>query len=266
VGHGIAHAPAGHGEALGKAVDDGDAVRVLLPPDDDARRLVGLVDELVVDFIGDDEQAAIQRPFHDGVAFGHGITGARGVGRRVEDEYFGLRGQCGFELFHRHFEALRGRGLDRDRHAAVQVDHVGIAHPVRRGDEHFVAVIEQGGEQVVQGLLAAIAGDGTVRRDVDAVRALKVTGDGFPQGRDAGHGGVAGKALVDSLFRGVADMGGGGEIRFADCQAGHVDALRFELEGLGVDGQGGGRLYVGHSFGELHGTIPRWLHDFVVMQ
>ena len=74
------------------------------------------------------------------------------------------------------------------------------------------------------------------------------------------------RALVDSLFRGVADMGGGGEIRFADCQAGHVDALRFELEGLGVDGQGGGRLYVGHSFGELHGTIPRWLHDFVVMQ
>jgi len=130
----------------------------------------------------------------------------------------------------------------------------------------FVAVIEQGGEQVVQGLLAAIAGDGTVRRDVDAVRALKVTGDGFPQGRDAGHGGVAGKSLVDSLFRGVADMGGGGEIRFADCQAGHVDALRFELEGLGVDGQSGGRLYVGHSFGELHGTIPRWLHDFVVMQ
>ena len=40
-------------------------------------------------------------------------------------------------------------------------------------------------------------------------------------------------------------MGGGGEIRFADCQAGHVDALRFELEGLGVDGQSGGRLYVG---------------------
>lgn len=103
-------------------------------------------------------------------------------------------------------------------------------------------------------------------RDVDAVRALKVTGDGFPQGRDAGHGGVAGKALVDSLFRCVADMGGVG--KFGSPIARLVTSTPCDLSSRALALMV--RVAEGFMWAILSencmGLYLGGLHDFVVMQ
>ena len=53
-------------------------------------------------------------------------------------------------------EALRLVGQHRHRHAAGELDRLGIRGPERRGHDHFVARIAQRRERVVDGLLAAV--------------------------------------------------------------------------------------------------------------
>src|SRR5258708_3522556 len=63
------------------------------------------------------------------------------------------------------------------RLAAVDEHHIGIADPIRRGDDDLVALVERGQEGVVENLLAASADDRLRRLVVEAVLALELGGD-----------------------------------------------------------------------------------------
>ena len=84
----------------------------------------------------------------------------------------------------------------------------------------------------------AAAGDDDLRRFVSqAVVAFEFVGDGLAEFRDAGGRGVFGKTIGERLGAGVLDVLGRVEIRFTCAKANDVDAVRFHLFGLGINGQ-----------------------------
>ena len=105
------------------------------------------------------------------------IGGAGRVRRRVEQHPLGLRRDRPLERLGRHLEARLERGRHAHRLAAGEHDHVGIAHPIGRRNDHLVAGIERRHERVVEHLLAAGADDDLARLVVEAVLALELAGD-----------------------------------------------------------------------------------------
>ena len=113
------------------------------------------------------------------------------------------------ERFRRHLEARFDVVGDADRLAAGEHGHVGIAHPVGRRDDHFVAGIERRDEGVVEDLLAAGADDDLARLVVEAVLALELARDRRLELRNAVDRGVFGRlAALDRLDRGALDVSG----------------------------------------------------------
>ena len=171
-----------------------------------------------------------------------GIGGAGRVRRRVEDEPFGLRRDGAREGLRLQLEAVLDLGLDDHRLGAGQQHDVGIAHPIRRRDDHLVAGVERGQQRVVQHLLAAAA-DGDLRRLVgQPVLALEFLGDRPLQLGDAVDGGIFRLAALDRLDRRLLDVVGRIEIGFAGAKADHVEAGGFQLARLAGDGHGRRRL------------------------
>ena len=97
-------------------------------------------------------------------------------------------------------EAFFGAGLHNNRLAAGVFHDVGIADPVGRGDDDFVAGFESGRLTAIEdGMLAADVDDALLGFVGGAEFALVPVADGFAQGHDAGRGGVFGFIFVDGL-------------------------------------------------------------------
>ena len=124
------------------------------------------------------------------------IAGAGGIGRLVEDQPFGLGRDRLFQRFRRQAEAVLQRAFDDHRLAAAQQHDVGIADPIGRGHDHFVAGIQGRQQRVVDDGLAARRDEGLRRLVVEIVLALELGGDGGAQFGNAFHGGVFGLAVV----------------------------------------------------------------------
>ena len=107
------------------------------------------------------------------------IGGAGRVRRRVEQEPFGLRRDRALERLGADLEAVLHGADHRHRRAAGEQHHVGIAHPIRRRDDHLVARIERRHERVVEHLLAAGADRDLRGLVVEAVLALELARDRF---------------------------------------------------------------------------------------
>jgi hypothetical protein len=154
-----AHPPAGHRVGLGHAVDDDATVR-------DARHqlrhrgeLRAAVDEVLVDLVGDDPDAVLLGPAPDRLDLLRRVDGAGRVGRRDEDEQLGPRVRADSSCSDRRAVAGVLAGPDLDRHPAGQPDRLGVGRPVGRRQDRLVAGVEQRGEGVVEGLLAAVGHD-----------------------------------------------------------------------------------------------------------
>ena len=139
--------------------------------------------------------------------------------------------------------------------AAGDADEVRVAGPVGAGKEDVVPFIEQDHERIGKGLLAARGQDDVFRLGFYAVLALEIAADGLTQFKDAVHRSVLGEIRINGFFRRFADMGRGGSIGFTHGKADDLNALRFQFQGLGIDGKGGGRSKELHSFGKFHGCI-----------
>ena len=96
---------------------------------------------------------------------------------------------------------MRLVGDDRNRDAAEDRDDLGVGHPVRRLDDHLVARVDQGGEGVEDGLLAAVGDQHLVGVDRDAGVAQRLGGDRLPQRGQARRRGVAVPAGVAACLR-----------------------------------------------------------------
>src|SRR5947209_6732877 len=89
--------------------------------------------------------------------------------------------------------------LHGDSRAAADRHHFGIAHPIRRDADDFIAGVQRGEEGIEQNLLAAGADNDLRGLVVELVLALELLGDGFAQRRNASDRRVLGLAALDCL-------------------------------------------------------------------
>ncbi len=100
-----------------------------------------------------------KRPLADGAHLLGGVHRAGRVRRRHEQQHLGARRAGRLKLLDGHEVVLVGAGEHLDGNPARELDRLGIGGPVRRGQQHLVARVEQGRERLVDGLLAAVGHD-----------------------------------------------------------------------------------------------------------
>ena len=145
------------------------------------------------------------------------------------------------EIVGLQLEAMLHRGLDRHRRAAGDRDHVGIAHPIGRRDDHLVAGIDRREKRVEQDMLAAGADDRLRGFVVEPVLALELGRDRLAQRLDAGDGRIFRLAALDGGDGGALDIVRRVEIRLADRQRDDVAPGGFQFARFlrHRDGRGG---------------------------
>nr|GFD54108.1 hypothetical protein [Tanacetum cinerariifolium] len=98
-----------------------------------------------------------------------------------------------------------GAGSDEHRHAAAELDDIGVGHPIRRGHDHLVARLHRRDQRVEQRMLAADVHADLIGRVGEAVVARELGDDRRLQLGNAIDIGVFGLAVADRLDRGVLD-------------------------------------------------------------
>ena len=151
-----AHAPAGHGVGLGDAVEDDHLVAELRHRGGDGGERHAVVGQVLVDLVGDHPQALGRGPLADLLDLLRRVHGAGGVGRGDEEQDLGALREGRLQLVHGDQVALLRAGENLHRHAAGQPDGLRVGGPERGRNNDLVARIQQGGEGVVDGLLAAV--------------------------------------------------------------------------------------------------------------
>ena len=165
---GKAAAPAGHGIALGYAVDNDGMFLYFLAECRNAGKFLSVVAETVIDLVGNDIDIMAQADLCKRAELFFGINHAGWVGRVVEHERLRFIRDGGFKLFRRHFKMLRlGRRYDH-RNAAHHTDLLRIADPVWRGNDDLIAGVEQREKCGVQARLGAVGNDDGIIIKVDA--------------------------------------------------------------------------------------------------
>ena len=255
-GH-IADAPAGHGIGLGDTVDQQGALLDLGADGGQADKLLVVIDEVVIDLVGDHIQVILHTHLGDGLQLTAGVHHAGGVGGIVQDHALGFGGDGGSQLFRSDLEVLRLRGLHHHRHAAHHPDQFDVTHPVGSGQDHLVAGIHQRPQGRIDTGLGA-AGHGDLRRlIVHAAVLLQPLTYGLTQLHGACGGSVFGIVVLDRLDAGLFDVVGGGEIRLTGAEADHIQAISTHLLKHRIDGQSGGRLNGQCDLGQLfHTQMP----------
>ena len=90
--------PAGHRVGLGDAVDDDAVVGEERAEHRHRAGVDAVVDEVLVDLVGQHPQLVVLDPLADGPDLVGGVDGAGGVGRRDEQQHLGALGARGLEL------------------------------------------------------------------------------------------------------------------------------------------------------------------------
>ncbi len=232
-----ADAPAGHRICFGEAVHD-NGVRLML------RRACGdaledgiAVQKFFINFIAHDEHAFFHTHIAKRAHFIRRVHAAGGVARGIEDEEPRAVGDGGAELIGRYLEFRSVGGFDYHRCGTGERDHLGIAQPIRRRDNHLVAFLTGGEDHIITGMLAATGNDDLLRIVLKIVFALKLTGHCRAQLRRAGGRGVFGKPIGQCLSGGGFNVLGCVEIRFARAESDHILAGGAQRFGFGGDGE-----------------------------
>ncbi len=131
----------------------------------------------------------------------------------------GARGDGGLDGFGTKLEAIFGAAGDFHRHAARQHHLRLVGDKAGRGDDDFVARVEQGGHGQVQGFGYAHADDELRLRVVGhAVQAVQVRRKRLAQLQAPGVGGVVRLPAVEGTDARLQNVLRGLEIRLADAQ------------------------------------------------
>ena len=250
----VANTPTGHGVALRDAVDGDRAVVEPRTRRYQTAERFGAPPDVLVHVVGaNDHLRVAQQHLAQGRQFSAGVGGAGGVGRAIQQQQAGARRDGRFQLGRRELVAsLRARGHD-DRHAICQQHHIGVGHPIGRWNDSFVARIQQGGAEVIEGLLGATGDQNLLARVIETVVTPELGDDGVLQFRGAIDAGIARLALANGGHTGIRNVGGGIEIRLADAQADDISARRLQLQHPGGEGEGGRGLDALNALGDGDG-------------
>ena len=240
---GVAQPPAGHGVALGKAVDHH---RPLPHPGQGGDGHVpGPVGQLGVDLVRQDDDAGAPQHLGHGLQILPGHHRAGGVVGVGHDEQLGAGGDGLPQRLGGQAELVLGLAGQVDRHAPRQGGDGVVADKAGLGDDDLVPRGHQGADAHVDGLAAPHRDQDLPHGVVAQVHpALQVAGDLDPQLLQAGVGGVLGVAHLQRFDACLPDGPGGLEIGLAHAQA---DAL----------GHFGGQVEKFADAGRTHGRRGR---------
>ena len=151
--------PAGHRVGLADAGHDDRAVGEVGTQRGEGDTLPAVVHELVVDFVRHHREIVLDGDVGQGAEFIRCVDDPGRVTRRAEQEHSGPgRDRCP-EGLGTKFEVVLDPGFEQHRLRPRQLDELRIAHPVRRGHDHFVALVEHRGEDVVEGVFGPVGDD-----------------------------------------------------------------------------------------------------------
>ncbi len=199
-----------------------------------------VVDELGVDLVDDDPAVVIREHVRQGAQIFTAIGAAGRVRGGAEDDRLGFGRQRCAQHLGVEAKARLLRRLDDHRLGASDADLLGVAHPVRRGDDDLVARIEERHRQVEEGVLRAHRDDhlgGLVPHPASPLArgTHRVDELGHPLGRR-----VARRALLDRGRRALADVLGRIEVGLAHAEGEHIDPRGLEFARASGDGHRGG--------------------------
>lgn len=157
------------------------------------------------------------------------VDGTGRVGRRVDDQPAGLVGNRRLKQIRRQLEARLRATSDDFRLTTVKGNNVRIAHPVGGGNDHLVARIECGREDVEDQLFGTVGDHDLTGGNGDVVIPLQLVGNRLPQGRSALRARIMGIAGAHRLIRGRDDVVGRVEVRFAQAKVQNLDTLSPQL-------------------------------------
>jgi hypothetical protein len=139
--------------------------------------------------------------------------GAGGVVGRIEDDGSRARRDMLFDELRAQLKVFSC--VDEDRLGPDELDLLWEAHPVRDGDEHFIAGLKERRSDVVEGLLGPAGDENIFGCVVRAVVSIIFLGDGVAQLPDARLSRVFCEILGEGLFGGALDVLWRGEIGLA---------------------------------------------------
>ena len=109
------------------------------------------------------------------------------VAGRTEDNHPGLWGDGCLKLLWGHLEVLVEAGLYYHGLTSCQFHHLGIAHPVRSGDNHLLTIVDECHDGVTYTLLGSVGYKDFCWGVMQVVFSLELSGDGLTQAGIAWH-------------------------------------------------------------------------------
>ncbi len=245
---GVAEAPAGHGVGLGERTDDDQPL--LGVGNGTAGEAAPAVVEIDVALVADHPDIALGGHAHDGGENLRVNDRTGGIGRRVENDGAGGGRDGALDHFLRKREAVGFVGGDEHALSTRVADDVLERHPCGRGDDDFVAVLDQDLEGIEERLFTSGGGNDFFALVGGTEVGGVAGGDGIAQLDDAGDGRVLGEIRLDGSDGSVLDVLRGMEVRLAGAEIDQVGAGFAHTVGFVGDGHGGGRFNAVDALGE----------------
>ena len=225
----IPDAEPGHGESLGKAVQE-DRALLHSRQRGDGDVLGVVVGQFAVNLVGEDHEVVLDAKRRDLRQLLAGLRAAGWVGREIEHQHAAAGCDLRGDGFRRDAELVFRTGGDRHGNAVGEDDARVVAHITRLVVEHFIAGIQDGAQGQVDRLGNANGHDHLGLRIIrNAEMFLDVFGDGGAQGGCAEVGSVARAALFQGVNGGFADVPGRVEVWLANAKR---DDVRHALHDL----------------------------------
>ena len=203
--------------------------------------LLAVVNQLFIDFVGDDVEALLHRQLRDARQLLAVPDAAVRIVRRVENQRLGALGDVGREILRLGDEALLHVALHQHRHAADDAHDFRIGNPARRRDDDLVSGVHNRGQRGVDGEFRAVGDDHLRGRILQSVVPAQLFADCAAQAERAGRRRILGQPHIQRLVRGGADILRGDEIRLTDAEGHHVAPAPAHFLRLCVDRQRGRR-------------------------
>ena len=215
--------PAGHGVGLAYAIDEYRPLLQARPDRGKTGELVTAIDQPLVDLVGNDQQVFFHGHVGQLAQLIRRVHAAGGIRRAAQQQHFGLFCDGLKEHFGREFEIVFLRRIDDNGHGAGEFHQFGVTDPVRGGNDHFVARIQNRGKDIMDGMLGPVGNHNLRGRIFQSVDGLVLIDHGLFQFRNAAGHRVMGVAGLHGADGRLADVLGRGEIGLAQAQV--VDLL-----------------------------------------
>jgi hypothetical protein len=201
---------------------------------------------VLVDLVRDHPQLVLLGPRTDRRDLLFVVNRTRRVGGRHEEKHFCPGAESGIELFEVYLVATLGSRRHLDGHPSGEPNGLWVSGPIGRGQQDLVAGVEQGGKDLLDGLLAAVGDEDLRCVNREPGVASSLDRDGLTQLRETGGRRVLVVLRVSAGGHGrLDDVSRRREVGLTGTEADHVLPGRPERFGFGVDGESGGLSHGG---------------------